>query len=403
MLINITDFRWCENLSDIDLIVPLHGISASNVDTLITSQYVKVVIKPYIFECALYKPINVEESTLKLTDGAAEFNLKKSSAELWHQLTLDDMKDRRRLLQIKQNAILEHQEREMKRAKANKDMNVRGEKYALEQVMELENMFREKIRLEKEHASKQAISEFVNAFNQSSQKENELQNEITEARRFAKQYIRETINEENNMESNKNIQQRLAFVEKPIDLPVRTSSTIEVKFTPRVFPTPERESTKQAEDEWLTKQAEYRRKLLDRVVPDDLSRNELDPIWLRKKGDSLFQAGDYEAAVIAYTEAITQNPKLHSAYSNRAACHLQLRNYFKALEDSSMVLDLCVPPVAQNLKSRVRAHIRRGAAFCNLQLYKEGLIEYRAAQKLQPDDDTIRKDIENLEKFVNQE
>lgn len=42
MLINITDFRWCENLSDIDLIVPLHGISASNVDTLITSQYVKV-------------------------------------------------------------------------------------------------------------------------------------------------------------------------------------------------------------------------------------------------------------------------------------------------------------------------------------------------------------------------
>lgn len=35
-------------------------------------------------------------------------------------------------------------------------------------------MFREKIRLEKEHASKQAISEFVNAFNQSSQKENEV-------------------------------------------------------------------------------------------------------------------------------------------------------------------------------------------------------------------------------------
>ncbi|CAH8471097.1 unnamed protein product [Schistosoma guineensis] len=241
--------------------------------------------------------------------------------------SINTSEDRRRLLQIKQNAILEHQEREMKRAKANKDMNVRGEKYALEQVMELENMFREKIRLEKEHASKQAISEFVNAFNQSGQKENE----------------------------------------------------------------------------WLTKQAEYRRKLLDRVVPDDLSRNELDPIWLRKKGDSLFQAGDYEAAVIAYTEAITQNPKLHSAYSNRAACHLQLRNYFKALEDSSMVLDLCVPHVAQNLKSRVRAHIRRGAAFCNLQLYKEGLIEYRAAQKLQPDDDTIRKDIENLEKFVNQE
>ncbi|XP_018647226.1 heat shock protein 70 (hsp70)-interacting protein, putative [Schistosoma mansoni] len=316
---------------------------------------------------------------------------------------INPSEDRKRLLQIKQNAILEHQEREMKRAKANKEMDVRGKKYALEQIMKLENVSREKIRLEKEQASRQAINEFVNAFNKSSQEENEMQNKIAEARRFSKQYMMKTIGEENNMELNKDIQQRLAFIEKPIDLPVRTSSTIEVKFTPRVFPTPERESTKQAEDEWLNKQAEYRRKLLDRVVPDDLSMNELDPIWLRKKGDSLFQAGDYEAAVIAYTEAITQNPKLHSAYSNRAACHLQLRNYFKALEDSSMALDLCVPPVAQNLKSRVRAHIRRGAAFCNLQLYKEGLIEYRAAQKLQPDDDTIRTDIENLEKFVNQE
>ncbi|CAI2723983.1 unnamed protein product [Schistosoma spindalis] len=288
MLINITDFRWCENLTDVDLVVPLHGISASNVDTLITSQYVKVVIKPYIFECALYKPINVEESTLKLSDGAAEFNLKKSSAELWNQLTLDDMKDRKSLLQIKQNAILEHQERVMKRAKANKEMNIRGEKYALEQIMKLENVSREKIRLEKEQASKQAISEFVNVFNKSSQKENELENKITEARRFAKQYITETIDEENNMELNKDIQ-RLAFIQKPIDLPVRTSSTIEVKFTPRVFPTPERESTKQAEDEWLNRQAEYRRKLLDRVVPNDLSRNELDPIWLRKKGETIVQ------------------------------------------------------------------------------------------------------------------
>ncbi|CAH8458453.1 unnamed protein product [Schistosoma turkestanicum] len=362
-----------------------------------------VVSKPYIFECVLYKPINVEESTLKLIDGVAQFNLKKSNAEQWNQLTLDDMKDRNRLLQIKQNAVLEHQEREMKRTKAKKEMNVKGDKYALEQIMKLENISREKIKLEKEEAGKQAIMEFVNACNESSQEDIELENKIKEARAFAKQCTIRTISDQNKTNLIGNAPKRPEFIEKPIDLPVRTSSTIEVKFTPRVFPTPERESTKQAEEEWLSKQAEYRRKLLDRVVPDDLSRNELDPIWLRKKGDSLFQAGDYEAAVIAYTEAIKQNPKLHSAYSNRAACHLQLRNYFKALEDSSMVLDLCVPPVPQNLKSRVRAHIRRGAAFCNLQLYKEGLIEYKAAQKLQPEDETIRADIEKLEKFVNQE
>ncbi|TNN09717.1 Dynein assembly factor 4, axonemal isoform 1 [Schistosoma japonicum] len=307
--------------------------------------------------------------------------------------------DRKQLLQIKQNAILEHQEWEVKRIKANKEMNKIGEKYSLEQVMKLENLSRERIKLEKEEAGKQAINEFVNNCNALKQEEDDMQNRIKEARIFAKQYTIQTLNDKN---IHKNIHKTPVLIEKPVDLPVRTSSTIDVKFTPRIFPTPERESTKEAENEWLNKQAEYRRKLMDRVVPDDLSRNELDPIWLRKKGDSLFQTGDYEAAVIAYTEAISQNPKLHSAYSNRAACHLQLRNYFKALEDSSMVLDLCVPPVAQNLKSRVRAHIRRGVAFCNLQLYKEGLIEYKAAERLQPDDDTIKVDIENLEKFINQ-
>nr|CAH8832962.1 unnamed protein product [Trichobilharzia regenti] len=280
-------------------------------------------------------------------------------------------------------------------------MNKKGEKYALEQIMKLEDLTRQQIKIEKEEAGKQALEDFMNAHKESEEEKIELQNKIKEARRFVKEHMTKNIPKEDKMKAVNNIPNKSIFTEKSIDLPVRTSSTIEVQFTPRVFPTPERESNKQAEEEWLNKQAEYRRKLLDRVVPDDLSKNELDPIWLRKKGDSLFQAGDYEAAVVAYTEAISQNPKLHSAYSNRAACHLQLRNYFKALEDSSVALDLCVPSVMQNLKSRVRAHIRRGAAFCNLQMYKEGLVEYKAAHKLQPEDESIKADIEKLEEYLN--
>ncbi|CAH8834483.1 unnamed protein product [Trichobilharzia szidati] len=371
MLIPITDFRWYETLCDLELIVPLRTTNVSNADTFVTSQYIKIVIKPYIFECVLYKPINVEESTLKLVDGTAQFNLRKTNAELWNQLISDDMKDKKRLTQIKQDAVVEYQERERNRIKANKEMNKKGEKYALEQIMKLEDLTRQKIKIEKEEAGKQALEDFMNAHKESEEEKIELQNKIKEARRFVKEHMTKNIPKEEKMKAANSIPNKSIFTEKSIDLPVRTSSTIEVQFTPRVFPTPERESNKQAEEEWLNKQAEYRRKLLDRVVPDDLSKNELDPIWLRKKGDSLYQAGDYEAAVVAYTEAISQNPKLHSAYSNRAACHLQLRNYFKALEDSSMALDLCVPPVMQNLKSRVRAHIRRGAAFCNLQMYKE--------------------------------
>lgn len=36
-------------------------------------------------------------------------------------------------------------------------------------------------------------------------------------------------------------------------------------------------------------------------------------------------------------------------------------------------LDLLTPPVAANADARVRASVQRGSAFCELQLYAEGL------------------------------
>lgn len=40
---------------------------------------------------------------------------------------------------------------------------------------------------------------------------------------------------------------------------------------------------------------------------------------------------------------------------------------------SVQALDLLTPPVAANAAARARAHVRRGSAFCQLQLYAEGL------------------------------
>lgn len=113
-------------------------------------------------------------------------------------------------------------------------------------------------------------------------------------------------------------------------------------------------------------------------------------------------AGNYQAALNAYNLALKLNRKLPALYSNRAACHLKLRNLHKAIEDSSQVstsqhlisvtnttfppkmkitsvymswqaLELLNPPVADNASARLKAHVRRGTAFCELELYVEGL------------------------------
>jgi dyslexia susceptibility 1 candidate gene 1 protein len=71
--------------------------------------------------------------------------------------------------------------------------------------------------------------------------------------------------------------------------------------------------------------------------------------------------------------------------------------------------------VLDNLPQRIKAHVRRGTAFCELELYAEGmcttiigylinsflgLLDYEAAQKLSPDDPKIREDAQRIRNFL---
>ena len=89
-----------------------------------------------------------------------------------------------------------------------------------------------------------------------------------------------------------------------------------------------------------------------------------------------------------------------SLYSNRAACHFNLRNLIKCVEDSTRALELLTPPVADNAASRLKAHVRRGSAFCELELYAEGLLDYEAALKIQPDNIEVMEDAQNIRKLI---
>uniref|UniRef100_A0A3B4WST2 Dynein axonemal assembly factor 4 n=1 Tax=Seriola lalandi dorsalis TaxID=1841481 RepID=A0A3B4WST2_SERLL len=189
---------------------------------------------------------------------------------------------------------------------------------------------------------------------------------------------------------------------KPADLPApRPAGNIQVTFTPRVFPTALRESRVQEEEEWLHKQAEARRA----VNPDveelkDLTEENRNPDWLKDKGDKCFATADYLSAVNAYNLAIRLNRKIPALYSNRAACHLKLRNLHKAVEDSSQALDLLTPPVAANAAARARAHVRRGSAFCQLQLYAEGLQDYQAALKIDCHNEALLADTQRIRDII---
>lgn len=114
----------------------------------------------------------------------------------------------------------------------------------------------------------------------------------------------------------------------------------------------------------------------------------------------MFAMGDYLGAVNAYNLAVRLNNSLPLLYLNRAACHLKLQNLHKAIEDSSKALELLTPPVPDNEKARVKAHVRRGTAFCQLELYTEGLQDYEAALKIDPRNKSIEKDAEKIRHLI---
>lgn len=61
---------------------------------------------------------------------------------------------------------------------------------------------------------------------------------------------------------------------------------------------------------------------------------------------------------------------------------------------------MLTPPVADNANSRLKAHVRRGSAFCELELYAEGLLDYEAALKIEPFNKEIMEDAENIRKLI---
>ncbi|KYQ54417.1 hypothetical protein ALC60_06706 [Trachymyrmex zeteki] len=185
---------------------------------------------------------------------------------------------------------------------------------------------------------------------------------------------------------------------KAVPLP-RRSGTIKVTFSERAFPTPARESSFIEEQEWLSKQAEARRKT--GFVAEDLRPEEQDPQWLKDKGDDFFKAGNYLAAISAYTHGIKISDKMAALYVNRSAAHYALGNYYRCIDDCSKVLELMEPKCESNRVSRARCHARRGAALCKLSAPQHGISELEAALKLDPNNKSIQHDLYAVKQYFN--
>ncbi|XP_063044600.1 dynein assembly factor 4, axonemal isoform X2 [Engraulis encrasicolus] len=414
----VKDYSWTQTESRVFISVPLKGMNAKQVDVLATDEYLKVHYPPYLFEAFLFAPVDDGQSTAKIGNGVAVFTLLKQKEELWDHLTTNY--DKEKLREIRQNAILMVQQKATNDAKTKVTKKHEESKFALKTMMKLEEEERAKIQKIKDDECKKAASElevWKDEQKSKQQKEEPVQSLLVQQQQQQQQhkiYPERTTNTCQMIKSKElsvpqssvkdgicqQGKKRFDKPEKVLPGP-RCGGSIKVNFTPRVFPTALRESRVPEEEEWLKKQAEARRAVAaDLAELDDLKPEERNPDWLKDKGDKFFVAGNYQAALNAYNLAVKLNRKLPALYSNRAACHLKMRNLHKAIEDSSQALELLTPPVADNASARLKAHVRRGTAFCELELYVEGLQDYQAALKIDPNNSKLQEDTEKIKNIV---
>ncbi|XP_061677649.1 dynein assembly factor 4, axonemal isoform X2 [Syngnathoides biaculeatus] len=373
----VTDHSWTQTGSTVFISVPLNGVT--KVDIVSSDEYLKVHFPPFLLEVFLSELVDDDQSSAKIGNGVAVISLSKRTNKLWEHLAISTY-DKETKREIRERALSKMQEKLAAEAKNRSEKRHHEKKYTLKTMMNMESEERERIQKMKDAERERTTAE-LKAWQL---KENKIAEEAARLKLQSQtnnfkniKAVKDT--SENGGSGGKNDKfdarnvRKLERKTKQKDLPSpRVLGNIEVSFTPRVFPTALRESRVEEEEEWLRKQAEARRVVnADIEELKDLTEEERNPDWLKEKGNNFFAAGDYLSALNAYNLAIRLNRKISALFSNRAACHLKLRNFHKAIEDSSQALELLTPAVSTNSAARARAHVRRGTAFCQLQLYAE--------------------------------
>lgn len=127
----------------------------------------------------------------------------------------------------------------------------------------------------------------------------------------------------------------------------------------------------------------------------------LDPkntTTINNRGIALYQLGQKEAAIEAFSQAVDLAPDYADAYNNRGIAFMALQNYRAAENDFSRVLEL--------MPMRVEAYINRGVARKNLWQHHEALEDYQRALLIDParrqvEQNSARLDYRELERICD--
>jgi dyslexia susceptibility 1 candidate gene 1 protein len=393
----------------------------------------------------LSNPIDALRHKAKVKNGILILTLFKSQSEgirPWEHFELHETTELTE--QMKQEALLKYQEQEEELETKRKDKRIADEKFSTRRQMALEENERSRLEHKKEEEKKTAEEDLYATFATLQQKddqekgsgktrrvqfsqisdgieeisEDEVEEEKEKEMNGHKEVIEEIYSSSLDPPTKRVIPETIVtvgvddnddddikYIPPPRHLGDRNgngseSTKIGITFTPRLFPTPMRESKQAEEDDWIAKNRKYLSKhgQLGGNRPRTSGGgniSEEDPFWLKAKADDFYRTSDYHSAINAYSSAIELDENFISCYLNRSLCYLQLSDLLNCLSDCREGLEKIqiqldgtsrgsddAEEIQKLQKLQLKLFFRKGICHCHLGDYSEAIKDYQAGHAL---------------------
>ncbi|VVC95812.1 unnamed protein product [Leptidea sinapis] len=338
MPILVKDYTWTQSCSIINIRIPLEPVYREKVDLFTTDKYVKAHFSPFLFEIFLLHEVDSTKGKCIISEDLILLELHKKEEVEWKSLEKVLSKEEKFklrneiLLECQEKAVKESEERAIRKSQLDrftvqKAMDIDSQQHALidarrdeerNKVMnDLEtwrsettgrkyNRTTRVIDNTKDMRTSAKIIELTDDLedNSSNAKITEIENVALERKVRNKKFTKSS----KTLIRSEYVDKKKEEITKRVLPKLRETAQLEIKHTPRYFPTPSRESAAREEEAWLKNITLARR--ATGFVSEDLRPEEQDPQWCKEKGDEFFRNGNFLGAISAYTHGITLSDKL---------------------------------------------------------------------------------------------